>query len=51
MVLFGYIVVRKIPGAEKYVNAIVAVVIVVSLLPAAYHAWKARSGKPAAAAK
>jgi membrane-associated protein len=48
LVLFGYLVVTKIPGADKYVNPIVVAVIVVSLIPAAYHAWKARFGGAAA---
>ena len=51
LVLFGYLVVTKIPGADKYVNPIVLAVIVVSLIPAAYHAWKARSGNPTMAGK
>jgi len=51
LVLFGYLVVTKIPGADKYVNPIILGVIVVSLIPAAYHAWKARSGNPTMAGK
>jgi membrane-associated protein len=47
MILFGYVIVKKIPGADHYLHLIVAAVIVVSLVPAAYHAWKARARKPA----
>jgi membrane-associated protein len=51
MVLVGYTLGRTVPNVDKKIHFIIAGVIVVSLMPAAYHAWKARSGKPAAAAK
>lgn len=51
MVLFGYEVAVKIPNADKYLHFIIAGVIVLSLMPAAYHAWKSRSAKPTAATK
>jgi membrane-associated protein len=44
MVLFGYAVASNIPNADKYLHFIIAGVIAVSLLPVAYHAWKARRG-------
>jgi membrane-associated protein len=42
MVLVGYTLGRTIPNVDKKIHYIIAIVIVVSLLPAAYHAWKAR---------
>jgi len=48
-VLLGYTLGRTVPNIDKRIHYIIAAVIVVSLLPAAYHAWKARSGKPSAA--
>ncbi len=51
MVLVGYTLGRTVPNVDKKIHFIIAGVIVVSLMPAAYHAWKARSGKPVAAAK
>jgi membrane-associated protein len=49
MVLVGYTLGRTVPNVDKKIHFIIAGVIVVSLLPAAYHAWKARASKPAAA--
>jgi membrane-associated protein len=48
-VLLGYTLGRTVPNIDKRIHYIIAAVIVVSLLPAAYQAWKARSGKPPAA--
>jgi membrane-associated protein len=45
MVLFGYEVASNIPNADKYLHFIIAGVIFVSLMPVAYHAWKARRSK------
>jgi membrane-associated protein len=51
MVLVGYTLGRTVPNVDKKIHFIIAGVIVVSLMPAAYHAWKSRSAKPTAAAK
>jgi membrane-associated protein len=51
MVLVGYTLGRTVPNVDKKIHFIIAGVIVVSLIPAAYHAWKARSPKTAAVAK
>ena len=45
MVLVGYTLGLTVPNVEKRIHYIIAAVIVVSLMPAAYHAWKARSTK------
>ena len=44
MVLVGYTLGRTVPNVDKKIHFIIAGVIVVSLMPAAYHAWKTRSG-------
>jgi membrane-associated protein len=51
MVLVGYTLGRTVPNVDKKIHFIIAGVIVVSLMPAAYHAWKTRSAKPAAIAR
>ena len=51
MVLVGYTLGRTVPNVDRKIHFIIAGVIVVSLIPAAYHAWKARSPKAAAVAK
>ena len=51
MVLVGYTLGRTVPNVDKKIHFIIAGVIVVSLIPAVYHAWKARSAKNAAVAK
>jgi membrane-associated protein len=51
MVLVGYSLGRTVPNVDKKIHFIIAGVIVVSLAPAAYHAWKARSAKLRAVAK
>jgi membrane-associated protein len=43
MTLLGYTLGRTVPNIDKRIHYIIAAVIVVSLMPAAYHAWKARS--------
>jgi len=43
MILLGYTLGRTVPNIDKRIHYVIAVVIVVSLMPAAYHAWKARS--------
>jgi membrane-associated protein len=45
MVLVGYTLGRTVPNVDSKIHYIIAVVIVVSLMPAAYHAWKARHAK------
>lgn len=45
MVLVGYSLGRTIPHVEKRIHYIIAVVIVLSLMPAVYHAWKARAAQ------
>jgi membrane-associated protein len=51
MVLLGYTLGRTVPNIERRIHYVIAVVIVVSLMPAAYHAWKAHRGKAPAAIK
>jgi membrane-associated protein len=51
MVLVGYTLGRTVPNVDRKIHFIIAGVIVVSLIPAAYHAWKARSPKTAAVTK
>jgi membrane-associated protein len=48
MILLGYTLGRTVPNIDKRIHYVIAVVIVVSLMPAAYHAWKSRSQKPSA---
>jgi membrane-associated protein len=43
MTLLGYTLGRTVPNIDKRIHYVIAAVIVVSLMPAAYHAWKARS--------
>lgn len=47
MTLLGYTLGRTVPNIDKRIHYIIAAVIVVSLIPAAYHAWKARSRRSA----
>jgi membrane-associated protein len=42
MVLIGYSLGRTVPNVDKRIHYIIAVVIVMSLLPAGYQAWKGR---------
>lgn len=46
MVLLGYTLGLSVPNIEKRIHYVIAVVVIVSLIPAAYHAWKARGRKP-----
>jgi membrane-associated protein len=48
MILLGYTLGRTVPNIDKRIHYVIAVVIVVSLMPAAYHAWKSRPQKPSA---
>jgi membrane-associated protein len=45
MVLVGYTLGRTVSNIDKRIHYIIAAVIVVSLMPAGYHAWKARPGR------
>lgn len=47
MVLVGYTLGRTVPHVEKRIHYIIAAVIVLSLMPAAYQALKARRPRPA----
>jgi membrane-associated protein len=42
MVLVGYTLGRTFPNVDRYIDYVIGAIIVVSLLPAAYQAWKAR---------
>ena len=46
MVLVGFTLGKTIPNVDKRIHLIIAVIIVASLVPAAYHAWKSRGSKP-----
>ena len=46
MVLVGYTLGRTIPNVDKRIHYIIAVVIVLSLIPAVYQGLKARGRKP-----
>jgi membrane-associated protein len=43
MTLLGYTLGRAIPNIDKRIHYVILAVIVLSFMPAAYHAWKARS--------
>jgi membrane-associated protein len=45
MVLVGFTLGKTVPNVDKRIHFIIAVIIVLSLLPAAYHAWKGRGSK------
>src|SRR6202789_88136 len=47
MILLGYTIGKTDPRIDKHIHYVIAAVIVVSLLPAAYHSWKARGHKSA----
>ena len=42
MVLVGYTLGRTVPNIDKRIHYVIAVVVVLSLMPAVYHAWKNR---------
>jgi membrane-associated protein len=42
MTLLGYTLGRTVPNIDKRIHYVIAAVIVFSLMPAAYHAWKSR---------
>ena len=45
-VLLGYTLGRTIPNIDKKIHYVIAAVIVASLLPALYHAWRQRNSNP-----
>ena len=45
MVLVGYTLGRTVPNVDRRIHFIIAGVIVVSLIPAAYHAWRVRAAR------
>ncbi len=46
MVLLGYTLGKTVPDVDKRIHYIIAVVIILSFLPAIYHAWRVRRQKP-----
>jgi membrane-associated protein len=42
MSLLGYTLGRTVPNIDQRIHYVIAAVIIASLMPAAYHAWKAR---------
>jgi len=50
MVLLGFTLGRTIPNIDKRIHFVIAGVIVLSFLPAAYHAWKVRTPRGSAGA-
>jgi membrane-associated protein len=48
MVLLGYTLGRNVPNIDKRIHYIIAAVIVISLLPALYQAWRVRRRNSAA---
>jgi membrane-associated protein len=48
MTLLGYTLGRTVPNVDSRIHYIIAAVIVLSFMPAAYHAWKSRGRKIAA---
>ena len=51
LLLIGYFLGRYIPGIDEHIEKLIIAVIVLSLLPALIHWWKARRGKRAAPAQ
>jgi membrane-associated protein len=45
MILLGYTISKTDKNIDKHIHYVIAGVIIVSLMPAAYHAWKVRSPK------
>jgi membrane-associated protein len=48
MVFVGFTLGRTVPNIDKRIHLIIAAVLVISLMPAVYHAWKVRRAKSAA---
>jgi membrane-associated protein len=51
MILLGYTLGRSVPNIDKRIHLVIAAVVVLSLMPAAYHAWKAHKHGSAAPLK
>jgi membrane-associated protein len=49
MILLGYTLGNTIPNIDKRIHYVIAIVIFLSLLPAIYSTWKARSQHKSAA--
>lgn len=45
LILGGYLLGRAVPNIDQKVHYVIAVVIALSLIPPAYHAWKSRRAK------
>ena len=48
MVFVGFTLGRTVPNIDKRIHLIIAAVLVISVMPAAYHAWKVRRAKAVA---
>lgn len=48
MVLAGYTLGRSVPNIERKLHYVIAIVVILSLMPAAFHAWNVRRKKLAA---
>jgi membrane-associated protein len=48
MLFVGFTLGRTVPDIDKRIHLIIAAVLVISVMPAAYHAWKVRRAKAAA---
>ncbi|HKS83408.1 MAG TPA: VTT domain-containing protein [Candidatus Acidoferrales bacterium] len=51
MTLLGYMLGKTVTNIDKRIHLVIAAVIVISLMPAVYHAWKARRHKETATKK
>lgn len=47
MLFTGYFLGRYIPGIDEHIEAVIIVVVLLSISPAIYHWWKARRARPA----
>jgi membrane-associated protein len=47
MLFTGYFLGRYIPGIDEHIEAVILVVVFLSISPALYHWWKARRARPA----
>lgn len=50
MTLLGYTLGRTVPNIDKRIQYVIAGVVVLSFMPAVYHAWKSRSRRKSSAA-
>jgi membrane-associated protein len=51
MVFVGFTLGRTVPNVDKRIHLIIAAVLLLSVTPAAYHAWRVRRAKATAPAK